>query len=268
MADETPASNDQNTPPTNGDGSAPRLPMFFNTVEPLNHRDHSDLCLADTPNFEFAKEAHLVPLLAEEFPIAQRFFPVVFDSQGIGQPIAIMGLRQGINSYVEDDGGWKKEVYIPAYIRRYPFMLARLRDGDEKLSLCIDPTAKIVQKAGSRKLFDGEEGSQLTKDILTFCERYERGVAQTRLFCEKLSELELLREGEAVVQSGDKPTRFSGFRIIDENKLRELKQKAVSEMNQNGTLAVIHAHLFSLSLFQTMVPNELGIGADAAPASS
>lgn len=256
----------QDAAPANGE--APRLPLFFDTLEPLNLRDHGSLCLADTPNFEFAKEAHLVPLLAEEFPIAQRFFPIVFDSQGIGQPIAIMGLRQGINSYVEDDGGWKKDVYIPAYIRRFPFMLARLRPDDEKLSLCLDPGAKIVQKTGERKLFEAGEGSQLTKDILTFCERYERGAHQTRLFCEKLNELELLQEGEAVVQNGEKPTRFSGFRIVDENKIRDLKQKQIGEMNKNGTLAVIHAHLFSLSLFQTMVPNDMGIGADAAPAAS
>ncbi|MEM9879890.1 MAG: SapC family protein [Pseudomonadota bacterium] len=268
MADKEKTIDAPAVPSTDANGEAPRLPMFFNTLEPLNLRDHGDICLSDTPHFGFAKDAHLVPLLAEEFPVAQRFFPIVFDSQGVGQPIAIMGLRQGVNSYVEDDGGWKKDVYIPAYVRRYPFMLAKLRPEDEKLSLCLDPTAKIVQKTGARKLFDGDDGSQLTKDILTFCERYERGAQQTRMFCDKLNELELLQPGEAVVERGDKPTRFSGFRIVDENKLRELKQKHAAELNKNGTLAVLHAHLFSLSLFQTMVPNEMGIGADAAPAAS
>jgi hypothetical protein len=48
--------------------------------------------------------------------------------------------------------------------------------------------------------------------------------------------------------------------MIDEAKLRDLRGDTVRKLNQNGILALIHAHLFSLQLMREIFAVQVAQG--------
>ncbi|WP_448968297.1 SapC family protein, partial [Klebsiella grimontii] len=84
------------------------------------------------------------PLTVEEFPQAARHFPIIFSTGESPVPLALMGLNEGVNTFVDGEGNVDPGIYLPAYARRYPFMLAKLQPESEELSLCFDPSADLI----------------------------------------------------------------------------------------------------------------------------
>lgn len=232
----------------------PRLPLFYNSLVPLSPALHRNLSLADELSIDFARTAHAVPLTVEEFVIAQRFYPIVFAPGDPGTPLALLGLTEGENLFMDADGEWKEGTYVPAYIRRYPFMLARLNPQAQELSLCFDdksPGFSTGEAEGN--LFEGDGPSPRTKDILKFCEQFEIAIQRTRLFMDELKELDLLQPGEATIQTGDTPqASFKGFLMVNEQKLQELRGDQHRKLVKSAGLGFIYAHLFSLSHMRDM----------------
>ena len=113
--------------------SAPdnNLPLFYKDLVPLNTRDHATWTARAVDKAPWVAGTHAVPLTVEEFPQAGRHFPIVFASGDNTVPLALMGLNEGINVFVEDDGTVVPNIYLPAYARRYPFMLAKLQPTSE-----------------------------------------------------------------------------------------------------------------------------------------
>jgi hypothetical protein len=116
-------------------------------------------------------------------------------------PLALMGLNEGVNVFVDEDGKFVENVYVPAYARRYPFMLARLTPEAQELSLCFDPTSDLVGdfEEGSA-LFDGEQPSETTKGMLGFCEQFEQAGLRSGAFVKELEKHGLLIDGEVAIQ--------------------------------------------------------------------
>ena len=239
--------------------SAPKagLPVCYNDLVPLNTQMHATWKARTVDKAPWVATQHVVPLTVEEFPAAQRDFPIVFSSGDNPVPLAIMGLNEGVNTFFEADGTPIGSYYVPAYIRRYPFMLVKARQEDENLSLCFDPTADL--------LGDFEEGAPLfnadatptdhTKELLTFCERFEEAGMRTKAFVDELNALGILMDGEVSINRADgdgQPFVYRGFKMVDENKLRELRGDQLRKMNENGMLPLIHAHLFSLDLLRVV----------------
>lgn len=226
----------------------PQLPLFYRNLIPLSSEMHAGFGLKPRPNLEFARLTHAVPITVDEFALAQRNYPIVFGTDEIAVPLALVGLREGENLFIEADGQWRPRAYIPAYIRRHPFMLARLQPDAQVLSLVFDDSWGLVTADGEQKLFDGTEPSDVTKGILKFCEEFEAAVARTRGFMEELKKLGLLMEGQASIQNPGmaEPANFSGFRMVDEKKLQNIRGDQARKMVQNGMMGLIYAHLFSL----------------------
>ena len=122
----------------------PSLPLFYQDLMPLNSRDHAGWKSKSMDRAEWLKNQHAIPLTVDEFVQAQRHFPIVFSSGDNPLPLALMGLNEGVNTYVDDEGKISDPIYLPAYIRRYPFMLAKLTPDTDNLSLCFDPTSGMV----------------------------------------------------------------------------------------------------------------------------
>jgi hypothetical protein len=172
-------------------------------------------------------------------------------------------MNEGVNTFMGEDGRFTNPVYVPAYVRRYPFMLAKLRPDNDELSLCFDPTSGALGEfEDGQPLFDDGNPSENTQAILKFCEDFEQAGAQTHAFVEELQKLDLLMDGEVSIQQDgtEQPFVYRGFKMIDENKLRELRGDAVRKLNQNGILALIHAHLFSLQLMREIFALQVAQG--------
>ena len=233
--------------------SAPenQLPLFYNALEPLSSNQHLNHKSRGAETAPFLARTHAVPLTIDEFLIAQRHYPIVFSSGDNPLPLALMGLNEGVNVFVDNDGKLLGETYVPAYIRRYPFMLARIRPDSDELSLCFDPQSGLVGDfEEGNPLFQDGQPSETTQAILKFCEEFEISAQRTNAFMDELKKSGLLIEGEAAVQvpGYEQPFVYRGFQMIAEEKFRELRGDELRKMNQNGMLQLGMAHLFSLSL--------------------
>ena len=252
--------------------SAPQtanLPLFYNDLAPLNRQDHAGWHSRPTDKAQWLVGQHAVPLTVEEFPLAQRHFPIVFSGGDDPVPLALMGMNEGINVFVDDEGSLTSPVYVPAYVRRYPFMLARLNPESEDLSLCFDPTSGLIGEfdEGSA-LFEGEEPSESCKATLAFCEQFEVAGQKTANFLAELKKHDLLMDGELSMQVDgmDQPFVYQGFRMVDEKKLREVRGDVLRSWNQNGLLPLIYAHLFSLDLVREIFGRQVQLGKGPVPA--
>ena len=242
----------------------PQLPLFYQALEPLNVSQHGKMKVRQVLKMGQIGSAHAIPVTVDEFGLAQRHYPLVFSIGEMPIPIAMMGLNEGVNVFLDQDGRPRDQgVYIPAYIRRYPFMLARFRPDSDELSLCFDPTSEAVGdfKEGEA-LFDGDQPTDTTKAILQFCEQFEAAGQRTSAFVEELKASNLLMDGEVAIQPEgfEQPFIYRGFRMVDEDKLRELRGDELRKMNQNGMLALIFAHLFSLSQMREVFGRQMQQG--------
>lgn len=234
------------------------LPLFYKSVVPLSPSQHPKLVLGDRKDFKFSATAHAIPLTVDEFVMAQRHFPIIFGPGDVSVPLALVGLRDGENLFVDENGQWQQDVYVPGYVRRYPFILARLSPESKDLSLCFDEQCDLFSEGEQSNLFEGTEPSETTKGVLQFCEQFEMAVQRTRAFAEELKELDLLMEGEAQIKPQDGPaSQFRGFRMINEQKLQELRGDQHRKLVKSGALGLIYAHLFSLSHMQSLFGRQL-----------
>jgi SapC len=228
------------------------LPLLFNDLAPLSSVDHATWKIKQADTAPFLAKQHAVPVTIDEFAAVQRYFPIVFSVGDNPVPLALMGLNEGVNTFVDDEGKLIDQVYVPAYVRRYPFLLAKLREDTDELSLCFDPSANAIGPFddGDALFVDGV-ASEATKTILGFCEQFEQAGQRTTLFMKELVDNGLLMDGEVSIQmvDQDKPFIYRGFQMVSEDKLRELRGDTLRKMMKSGLLPLVHAHLFSL---QTM----------------
>ena len=228
----------------------PDLPLLYKALVPLNAQQHARWRSRTTDKATWLAKQNVVPLTIEEFVLAQRHFPIIFSSGDKPVPLALMGLNDGVNVFVDDEGMPLQAAYIPAYVRRYPYLLARLDQNAEELSLCFDPDSGLLTENGDGPaLFAGEKPSEALNTILKFCEDFEIAAQRTSAFVKELTDMDLLIDGEVTIQpeGSEQPFVYRGFRMVDENKLREMNGDQLRKINQNGILALIIAHLFSLS---------------------
>jgi hypothetical protein len=243
---------------------ASSLPIFYKDLAPLSSNLHGNYHTRPAEKAPFLVGAQAVPITVDEFVSVQRFCPIVFSVGDQSVPLALMGLNEGANVFVDDEGKLGGEFYVPAYIRRYPFMLARLQPEAQELSLCFDPTASdlVGEFTDGQALFDDGKPSEATNNILKFCEEFELSAQRTLAFVKELNDADLLMEGEVSIQpeGQDQPFVYRGFRMINEEKMRDLRGDELRKMNQNGMLPLIMAHLFSLQLVRDIFAKQVQQG--------
>lgn len=253
----------------------PQLPLFYKDLLPLNSNEHKEWKVKPFDDADFLETAHAIPLTVDEFVDAQRNFPIVFTAGENPLPIALMGLNEGVNTFIDENKKMEAGVYVPAYVRRYPFMLAKLQEGSEELSLCFDPSSGVVgkHKDGNELFTDSGESTEYTKAVLDFCSKFEESGQRTRAFLEELKKLDILMDGEIAITRQDMPDNpfvYRGFRMVDEKKLRELSSETLDALNKNGMILLIHAHLFSMNLMRNLFERQNAQGKmpepNAAPA--
>lgn len=242
----------------------PTLPLFYNDLMPLNSRDHANWKTKAIESADFIGKAHAIPLTVDEFVEAQRDLPIIFSSGEDPLPLALMGLNEGVNTYVNDSGKIDDPVYLPAYIRRYPFMLARLSPDAEELSLCFDPTSDAVgQFSEGESLFVDGEASPNTQRVLEFCDSFEQAGQRTKSFIDELKAHDLLMEGEIAITLNDNQEQsftYRGFQMVNRDKLAEIPAAKLEEWHKNGFLMIVYAHLFSLDQMRKIFSRQVAQG--------
>jgi hypothetical protein len=236
-----------------GQGQISGTVLFYSQPEPLSPETHGKMGVKsmDGP-FGFAKVGHAIPLTVGEFPLAAVTGPIIF----VGDdklPIAVMGLNAGDNMFLRDDGLFEPGVYVPAYIRRYPFVFAN-DDAAQKMVLCIDRAAEfVVEKNPDQPFFEADgTPSQYTKNCIEFCNNFEMERQRTMSFVQLLKDLDLFESKTSSFTPANpdgtpgEPQKIAEYFGISEEKLNKLPADKYIELRDNGALAQIHAHLISL----------------------
>ena len=247
--------------------SAPQqnqLPLFYQALEPLSSEAHANFKVRQSDSAQFLVGQHAIPVTVDEFTLVQRHMPIVFTVGDDAVPIALMGMNEGVNVFISDDGKLTDPtIYVPAYIRRYPYMLARLSPDAQDLSLCFDPTTDTLGAfEDGIPLFEDGKPTELVQNILTFNESFEQAGARTANFMKDLKELDLLMDGEITIQpeGAEQPFVYRGFQMINEEKLNELRGDQLRKIHKNGLLPLLYAHLFSLSLMRDIFGRQMQLG--------
>ena len=255
--------------------SAPsNLPIFYNDLMPLNLRDHKSWRCKPADSADWLIGQHAVPITVDEFALAQRHYPIVFSSGDNPVPLALFGLNEGVNVYVDDKGQLEEQVYLPAYVRRYPFLLARIDKNNDDMTLCFDPTCKVIgEHKDGEALFVEDGASDFTKNIMQFCERFEQAGQLTQNFIDELKKHDLLMDGEVSIKRNEadenaQPFVYRGFKMINYDKFKEIRGDQLRTWNQNGFLTLAHAHILSLDLLRVIFAKQTaqGKGPGGAPA--
>ena len=249
--------------------SAPSLPLFYNGLEPLSSEAHANYKVRPQETAPFLVGQHAIPVTVDEFPLVQRFMPIVFSVGDQPIPLALMGLNEGVNVFVDSEGKVDQPIYLPAYARRYPFLLAKLDPSSEELSLCFDPSAGLIGEfEEGDALFDGDQPSDATKAALEFCEQFEQAGMRTQAFIDELKKHNLLMDGEVSIQQTglEQPFVYRGFQMVDQEKLRETRGDVLRGWAQSGLLPLLYAHVFSLDLMSTIFGLQAQQGKGPVPA--
>lgn len=246
------------TPTPGGQPELTGQVMFYKRPEPLSLERHRDLGVKQiAAPFSFLRTAHAVPITVSEFGVAATCFPIIF----VGAektPVAVMGVRQNENEYLDANGQPDPDAYLPAFVRRYPFVFAA-DPGSDRLLLCVDTAAEMVTTNPDVKFFEGEKASKFTEDAIEFCKEFERQRRATQEFVEMINKASLFEQKSVSFTPRDaqgnagETQKIADYWAISEDGLNALPEGKFGDIRNTGALAAIYAHMVSLMNWQRVI---------------
>ncbi|MGC1304537.1 MAG: SapC family protein [Caulobacteraceae bacterium] len=232
--------------------------LFYSRPEPLSPENHGTLGLKpmDAP-FAFAANAHVIPLQVSEFGPASLSYPIIFAGEQRA-PMAVLGVMAGDNVFVDANGQYDPNAYIPAFVRRYPFVLAN-NDQQEQLVVCIDRAAPMLVEGGQVPLFENGKLSPFAEQAVEFCSNFETERRRSDMFVDRLKELDLFEVKQANYQprlpdgSLGAPILVADYFAISEEKLGKLPDADLKELHLSGALRQCYAHLTSMFNWERII---------------
>lgn len=195
-----------------------------------------------------------LPLSYAEFGAACRDYPIAFVSGDGGDsflPMAVLGLDNQQNLFVTASGSWDGAVYLPAYIRRYPFCMTRVTVSGKEQAERIACVEKRAISDKGEALYDGKgEPTPVWEERRKLLFEYEADLVRSEEMCRTLEELQLLETFtmQAVPNQGT-PIAMTGMYRVAESKIAGLAPDQLKTLVQRGILARVYAHLISLNNF-------------------
>lgn len=231
-------------------------PLFYKNAVPLNKEKHGDLYMEPVGSFKHTKDTNSVYITAVEFIKAARDYPIVFGKNPDGSvfPTVLFGLQNNQNRYLGKKGEWLAE-YIPAYVRRYPFILATSSGASDTFAVCIDESySGFNRKQKGQRLFE-ENGaeSELLQRSIQFLKEYQTHIQVTNLFCKNLRESGILEPMQAKIAKDGKEKTLSGFLCVNRESLKGLAPAKLAELLVSDHLELIFAHLVSLNNLNRLI---------------
>lgn len=229
--------------------------FLYRRPELLTTQAHGDLGVrAASKPYQFCATARAVPLTISEVAEASRYYPIVFGSPEDLQPVAIVGLLDDVNLFVDENGNWDPYAYVPGYIRRYPFGIAAEQGGD-RFALVIDAGFEGIDRDADRKLFAGGELSDLSKQAMEFTKTYEADRRLTEQVMKQVKELNLVtgQSAQYTPAGSLEPQSFANYLGVDEAKLASLSDEDFLKIRRLNVLPVLYAHLLSLGNWRSLI---------------
>lgn len=245
--------------------------LIYESAVPVSAARHANVSLAPVADYAFSAGVNAVPLMAVEFLRAATEYAIVFTKAGEDVvPAVVLGVRGDQNLYLSSDQKWQAQ-YIPAFIRRYPFVFSSSADG-KTLTLCVDESHPGVNREGRGERLFGEDGkpTPFVERVLKFLQEYQAHFERTRQFGRRVQELGLLEPMQAQVTTpkGEKLS-LSGFLGVSREKLRALDGEALASLAKTDELELLYLQLHSMRNFNEVKDRLIGtLKEDAAPAAT
>ncbi|MBF0439203.1 MAG: SapC family protein [Magnetococcales bacterium] len=225
--------------------------MFYAKPEAVNKEKHRTLRLdTSVANLNFAKQTNSVMLAGLEFQHAAKEYPIVFVQSANDQVFAaaLLGVRTDENLFVNQDGRWDAR-YIPAFVRRYPFILAESGGEAGQMTVCMDVAHPGFNTEKGEPLFqENGEPTAILNNTVRFLQDCQEGYLRTTVFINRLRELDLFVTQAVKVEMTDgRSFTIQGLMTVDETKLLALDEKKAMELFRLGEMGWIYSHLISLS---------------------
>ena len=221
--------------------------FLYKQPEALTVEVHGRLGINPTDRpFDFVRNETAIPIAAAEIASVQRDYPVVFSDLEKPTLLAIVGVQDNVNLFVDRDGRWDRATYLPAYLRCYPFALAPRPD--DQFAVVIDRAAGTISENADQPLFDGKQLAGPIKKHVDFCARFSSYRQATSKFCDRLLELGLLsgQQAKFTPDDGGDDQLISSYVAVDLSKLTDLDADTLRQLHLDGTLSGIYAHGFSM----------------------
>lgn len=238
---------------------ASSLPLFYKDPVLLRHEAHRHNALKPAGGFGFSAAANAVPLVVAEFAHAVRHYPIVFTDAARPSALAVLGLKENQNLFIAGNGAWRNGTYIPAYLRRYPFIVTDFGDRGGPL-LAIDAASdrftEIGGAADAEPLFDDRGGpSPVTAQAMAFCHAFHQDHLRDEGFGKALLDHGLLVQRHAAMQFPDNSRyTLNGFRVVDAEKFLALSDPdLLLDWHRRGWLAAINLHLASMNNWEALL---------------
>lgn len=225
--------------------------LFYENAVAVSAARHAG-CSVEVRGYAFCRKVNSVPLAAVEFRSAAGEYPIVFVDRGeVVQPVAVLGLRREENLLVSDAGDWQGR-YIPAFVRRYPFVFSSTGD-DKQFVLCIDEAFAGFNRDGrGEPLFSAGQPSPYVGRVLRFLQEYRAQFLRTGAFCRRLKDLGLLEPVQARFTVGDAALALSGFSRVNRERLKALGGDQFGDLARSDELELLYLHLHSLRNFEAL----------------
>ena len=232
----------------------PKQLLIYDTVVPLSAARHVGCSVESGGTYEFTGKINSVPLMAVEFPSAAAEYAIVFaGSDASLTPAVILGIRGTENLYINQASAWDAK-YIPAFVRRYPFVFSASPDG-QRLTLCIDEEFSGFNREGRGQRLFADDGrpSGYVDNVLKFLQEFQTQFLRTQAFCKKIQELDLLEPMQAQVDlaSGGR-LALGGFKAVSLQKLKALPGEKLVSLVQTDELELLYLHLYSMRNFSRL----------------
>lgn len=248
--------------------------LFYKNPEPLTPEHHGALGVKriDHP-YAFVGQSHIVPVTVTEFAPCALSYPIVFIGNETKTPLAVMGLRQGENLFINEVGDFRPDAYVPAFVRRYPFVYANEPNSD-RMILCVDRGADFVSEQPDVPFFENGQPSAYTQQAMQFCNDFETERQRTVSFMKLLEENDLLTQRDANFTprnpdgSAGQPQKIADYWAVTEEKVAKLSQKKLAELRDNGALGQIYAHMNSLLGWDRLIAVAMERSARMQPANA
>lgn len=226
------------------------MPTFYDDPVILDARTHGGLMLAANRKFAFARNVNCVPVLLGEMTKLLPFYPVIFTTGKEPILVAVLGVRNDENLFVDEKGDWAPGMYIPAYVRRYPFILTRIADTKSVLSAQLD---KTQFGDSGEALFENRRPTKLSRDAFRFCTEFQQGFEETREFCKGIQDSGLLHEKTCTIRMKvGLPLKLTGFTAVDENEIEGLDNRTANGWRKKHWLKYLYYHIASLEHLVTI----------------
>ena len=228
---------------------------MYKSITVLNAAEHSDFRFTPAGDLKFAKDMNVIPITFSEVQKLCCDFPIVYLGGETPSIVVVVGFdEEGKNLAIDEEGRWRGE-YVPAFLRRYPFVM--VKTGEDEMSLGVDLQSGCFSNPEGEALF-GEDGTPTEKlsGIGEFLQNLEGEFATTRALVAELEKAEVLKERVLSIGEGEDARKIGGFKSVEHSALTALGDEKLAGWARSGLLELIALQQFSIKNFRKLIEIE------------